>query len=198
LGLEDINDEKNKDAGAYKVEYLLKYLSAQPVYYDVVIASNLGVNDLNYVDVEKASSSYISAYTNLLNFTQSVFVNGKKVNSSWRKRDNVINVDFYFVSINPIDEKLLNACDKSNTRTTSKIVNYNKKMSDIYGKKYLDSYSKYNDWFAQTIKNGQARFLYKKCVDKNGNSYTCEDGLHYSEYMEKTYIYEFYKSKLLS
>jgi hypothetical protein len=162
-----------------------------------VIASNLGVNDLNHFDSTVASDNYIKVYKALLNTGLDVYVNGQKVNSNWKKSGNVIEVDFNFISVNPINEALLNAYDKNNTRTTAKIINFNQKMSAAFGSKYLDSYSKFNDWFAQTEKNGKPKFLYKECKDNNNNTYQCEDGCHYSEYMEKTYIYNFYKSKLL-
>lgn len=190
-------DGKYKVAGAYQVQTLLTHLSKQPIYYDVVIASNLGVNDLNYYSAEDASSTYISAYNKLLNSSQSVYVNDKIVNGSWKKTGNVIGVQFKFISVNPIDEKLLNAYVKDNKRTTSIINSYNNIMKQTYGSNYLDSSSKFNNWFSQTVNAGQPRFVYKTCIDSNNNKYTCEDGLHYSSYMDKNYIYGFYKSNLL-
>lgn len=185
------------DSGAYQVQYLLSYLSNKSIYYDVKIASNLGVNDLNYYDLQTASNIYNSAYNNFLNSSQNVIVDDKTVSTNWRKTGNVIDVSFNFISVNPIDEKLLNAYTSANTRTLTKINNYNSIMKQTYGSRYLDAYSNFNNWFNQAVKAGQFRYSYRTCVDSNNNKYSCEDGLHYSPYVNKNCIYPFYKNKLL-
>jgi len=190
---------KEYDSGAYQVQYLLDYLSKKDIYYDVIIASNLGVNDLNSDSTtpESYANTYITIYNNLLNSSQKVVVDSVEKNCYWKKSGNVISIDFNFISINPIDEKLLNIFSTSNKRTNNKINKFNIVMKQKYGNKYLDSSSKFNSWFSAADSAKEDRYIYKDCIDSKGNVYKCQDGLHYSEYLNKNYIYKFYKSNLL-
>lgn len=179
------------NSGAYQVDYLLNNLASNGLYYDVKIASNLGVNDINYLDVNESATFYKNMYYDLLNGRRSVVVNNSNVNTTWTKRKNVISVDFNFVSVNPIDENLLNNFDPSNLRTNALINQFNSIMSDSYGNKYINMNSQFGSWFNSTVKAGQKKFIVGNC-----NGINCEDGLHYSSYMNKTFIYPFYKNKL--
>lgn len=174
------------DSGAYQVQYLLSYLSRKPIYYDIKIASNLGVNDLNGVTSQVATKNYISAYDNLLKSSQNVTVDDKTKSCSWKKTGNIIKLNFYFISVNPIDEKQINECFENNKRTNAEINNFNTIMKNKYGSKYIDANSNFDNWFNEATKKGEFRYRSANC-----------DGLHYSQYINKNYIYPFYKNKLL-
>lgn len=185
------------DSGAYQVDYLLKHLGNKNIYYDVKLATNLGVNDINSYTAENASSAYISAYNNLRNSNQSVVVDSTTKNANWRKRGNIIGVNLYFISVNPIDENLLKAYKPSSKRKNSTINSYNQIMKKHFGGMYIDSASKFNSWFLAADKAGQPRYSVRQCTDSNNKKYSCQDGLHYSPYLNQKYIYNFYKSSFL-
>ena len=146
-----------------QLDKLLAKLQSEKKYRDVVILSNLGVNDLNQnIDVTTAANIYISKYNNL-------------INNNWKSK-NYLNISFAFISVNPIDEKLIQ-CITTNNRTNAKINQFNGIMKSKY--KYFDSNS--------IIKNQNFGTTYDI-----SNSCPNGDGLHYNETTDKK-IYTLYK-----
>lgn len=186
------------DSGAYQVQELLTMLSKNNYYSDVIIATNLGVNDLHSFTPEKAFGVYTSAYENLLKSSQPVIVKSQTKSASWKISKNVIKINLYFISVNPIDEKLLNTYVPTNKRTLSSIISYNSLMKNYFGNKYIDSYSQFNNWFNTALKNGQNKYVIGDCYNSNNQVYKCEDGLHYSKYINTKLLYPFYKEKLFA
>lgn len=101
--------------------------------YKYHVIFNMGINDLaEDLDVEKRASEYYNLYKKIIDSNQ--------------------NIDFYFLSVNPIDEKILYSSDLPyyNSRTNKKVEKFNnffiKKLRDekLSNVKYCDSYNSLN------------------------------------------------------
>lgn len=148
-----------------QVNQLLKKLNNEKKYREVVILSNLGVNDINKYDETKSANVYITKYNKLMK-------------SDW-KPTTYLNTSFAFISVNPIDENLIK-CRGDNNRTNKKIDTFNSVMQKTYGSKYFDSNSKLKEKSFGTKYDVRTNCKYG-------------DGLHYNEETDKK-IYSLYKS----
>ena len=95
-------------------------------YYHVLF--NMGVNDLNdNIDIKEQAEKYFNLYKEVI--------------------ENNDNVQFYLLSVNPIDEDVINDNFKTNIRTNAKIEEFNYYLkraminSDLSNIKYCDSYN---------------------------------------------------------
>ncbi len=122
------------------MERLDEILSKESNYtYHVIL--NMGVNDLSY---EKSGKNVANNYYNLYN----------KLFSKYP------NVKFYILSINPIDEKLINITRPSNIRTNYEIENANLQFKRLINEKNTSNVS--------------------FCDSYNSLAFDTEDGLHYT------------------
>lgn len=80
--------------------------------YDYHVVVNMGVNDIDdQIDIEERSSRYFSNYKILA--------------------QKYPNVKFYILSVNPINENVLNKRLLSNQRSNQKIIRFNNKMNSL-------------------------------------------------------------------
>lgn len=141
-----------EEVGKPKLEDILNNRDSK-YHYHVVF--NLGVNDIQYTrDVKKTFDDYFKEYSKLVN--------------EYR------NVDFYFLSVNPIDEDLLNESQPYNLRTNKEIEELNDDFSSAILKmnnfKYCDSYNDLefltNDGIHYLSKTSQdiLNYIARRCV----------------------------------
>ena len=109
--------------------------------YKYYVVFNLGVNDLHYVeDVESRAQEYYKLYNNIIN--------------------NNPNVNFYFLSVNPIIEDVLKENFGHDDKKTNKKINtFNKEMKRLIGKNSLNNF--------------------KYCDSNNSLDFVIPDGIHY-------------------
>jgi len=109
--------------------------------YNYYVLFNLGVNDLHYVeDVESRAQEYYKLYNNIIN--------------------NNPNVNFYFLSVNPIIEDVLKENFGHDDKKTNKKINtFNKEMKRLIGKNSLNNF--------------------KYCDSNNSLDFVIPDGIHY-------------------
>lgn len=105
----------------------LKELLEKNKKYNVHVVFNMGVNDLNYdIDIKARVDEYFELYKRVINEYK--------------------NVKFYFLSVNPVDEDIINDY-WNNIRTNDKIEEFNDITIDILSEKnyynvtYCDSYN---------------------------------------------------------
>lgn len=118
---------------------LLEILNNRDTDYHYHVVFNLGVNDIQYDkgNIDEISDNYINEYNKIV------------------KRYS--DVDFYFLSINPIDEKLLKKSQPENTRT-------NREIDEL------------NEYF----KNSTKQFAnYSYCDSHSKLEFLTDDGIHY-------------------
>lgn len=113
-----------EDIGLKKVKDILDNRNSL-IEYHVVI--NMGVNDIQYYkNLDLQISEYINDYNKLVSLYPTV--------------------NFYLLSINPINEEKLNISQPYNVRTTKAIEHFNKRLienvseNDFENLKYCDSY----------------------------------------------------------
>lgn len=148
-----------------QVNQLLDKLNKEKKYRDIVILSNLGVNDVNRYDATTSANNYIKKY-------------GELMKNNWKSTE-YLKTSFAYISTNPIDEKLIK-CISSNKRTNAKVETFNLVMKKAYGSNYFDSNSQ-----LKKSSFGTGYDIRANCP--NG------DGLHYNASTDKK-IYELYKS----
>ena len=123
-----------EEVGEPELEDILDNRSSK-YHYHVVF--NLGVNDIQYVqNVSVIFDNYFKEYKNLINKYH--------------------NVDFYFLSINPINEDLLNETQPYNVRTNTYIEELN------------------NHFRIVSVNNN-----FKYCDAYNDLEFLTDDGIHY-------------------
>lgn len=117
-----------------------KFLNDKSVTYDVVI--NMGVNDIQY--------------NNDINYT------AQKYNSSFQLLSSIYpEVNFYIMSINPVNDKSINKNFKTNVRTNNNIKKLNEKIVN-----FIDDINYSN---------------LKYCDSYNDINFNTKDGLHYTK-----------------
>lgn len=109
---------------------------------NVAVVINMGVNDISfYNNIKGTVNAYKEGYT----MPAKIFP----------------NVHFYILSINPINENIINDYFKLNTRTNKKI-------------------EKTNNMFQEYINNSKKENL-KYCDSYNNINFNTKDGLHYTK-----------------
>ena len=117
---------------------LIDILDNRDLNYHYHVVFNLGVNDIQFTkDIEQVASNYIKEYEKIIRKYQ--------------------NIDFYFLSVNPIDENVINNHFNSNIRTNKNIVKLNAAFKDS-----TDEFSNY-----------------RYCDSYNSLDFKTYDGLHY-------------------
>ena len=109
--------------------------------YKYYVVFNLGVNDLHYVeDVELRVQEYYKLYNNIVK--------------------NNPNIDFYFLSVNPIIEDVLKEnFGYDDKKTNKKIDRFNKEMKNLIDNSNLNNF--------------------KYCDSNNSLDFIIPDGIHY-------------------
>lgn len=116
-----------KKIGLPKLNNILKN---KKTYYKYHVVFNLGVNDVDdkNLDIEKRASDYYKIYTNLIKQYE--------------------DVNFYFLSVNPVDEsRIYDKFSIYNNRTNKKIEEFNNyfieqlNRDNFNNTKYCDSYN---------------------------------------------------------
>ena len=125
----------------YALHKTYKILKRKDSRYKYNVIFNLGVNDLihyNEVDVKEKANDYFNMYLKLINYFD--------------------DVDFYFLSVNPIDQKFTKweKADKNNR------------------------IEKFNTYIRRRIKNSNLSNVYY-CNTYNNVSFNTFDGLHYTD-----------------
>lgn len=129
--------------------YLTKILKKKKNYYKYHVVFNLGVNDVDYdVDLNERVRNYYKIYRNMI-------IQNKDVN-------------FYFLSVNPIDENRIYDKFPSNIRTNEKIEDFN---DYIYNRLNEDGFNNA-----------------KYCDSYNNLLFSIPDGLHYSDKTDQDII----------
>ena len=128
-----------RDVAKPNLEYYLDNIK-DDINYHVLI--NMGVNDLDsYFNPETIADNYFNLYRNLAT--------------------NYQNIDFYILSVNPIDDSIIyKYFGKNQLRTTKKIINFNTEME--------------NNIYKSNIKN------IRYCDSYNSIRFLSPDGLHYN------------------
>lgn len=152
-----------KLSASSQVTQLLNMLNNEKEYRNIIILSNLGVNDINkYNDITTSANNYINTYNQLLK-------------TSWKSTE-YLDISFGIISVNPIEEELIK-CKTNNIRTNDKINKFNSIMKSKYT--YYDSNT--------IIKQSEFNTGYDIATNcPNG------DGLHYDKDTDLK-IYELYK-----
>lgn len=128
---------------------LKKLLDDKDSKYHYHVVFNLGVNDIQYNNgkIKDTFDKYIREYKKLV-----------------LKYD---DVDFYFLSVNPIDEDLLNKSQPNNIRTNAMI-------------------ERLNEYFEKAIDNSN-NFVY--CDSYHSLDFEAYDGIHYDSETSQNILY---------
>lgn len=126
-----------KNVALYSLKNKLNNLDDDYTYHVIV---NMGVNDLaDDINIKKRAYEYFSDYENLsLEYP---------------------NVNFYLLSINPVDDGIINKYFKTNKRSNKKIESFNYEMNNF-------------------LLNSKSNNLYS-CDSYNSLYFKLPDGLHY-------------------
>ena len=145
IALSGTNIHWFKNVALNRLEEKLNNMDKKYKYHVVI---NMGVNDLN--DTEKAQK-HADDYFYLFYYLVSKYK----------------NVNFYFLSVNPIDDKIIDRFFNQH-RTTEEIIQFNKKIV------YLIK------------KNGYNNFTY--CDSYNNIEFGIPDGLHYNKITDQKIV----------
>lgn len=138
IALSGTNIQWFKNVALNKLEKKLNNMNKEYKYHVVI---NMGVNDLNdFEKAQKHADNYFYLFNKLVSKYESV--------------------NFYFLSVNPIDDKIIDRFFYQH-RTTEEIIQFNKKIV------YLIK------------KNGYNNFTY--CDSYNNINFGIPDGLHYDK-----------------
>jgi len=117
--------------------------------YNYIVVFNLGVNDLNCdIDPKILAKKYFNTYKKIIN-------NNK-------------DIKFYFLSVNPIVEKVINHHDPKQKRTNKKIEEFNKYFINKINDKNINNFN--------------------YCDSYNNLKFNLPDGLHYDSNTNKNII----------
>ncbi len=133
------------------VPELVKILNNKKDYYKYHVIFNLGVNDIDYknLNITTRAKDYYKIYNNLIK--------------------QYTDVNFYILSVNPIDEsRIYKKFCECNNRTNKKI-------------------EEFNNYFIDKIKKGNLSNV-KYCDSYNDMIFNLPDGLHYDDETDQKII----------
>lgn len=144
-----------ENVALYSLKNKLNNLDDNYTYHVIV---NMGVNDLaDDINIKKRAYEYFSDYENLsLEYP---------------------NVNFYLLSINPVDDSIINKYFKTNKRSNKKIESFNYEMNNF-------------------LLNSKSNNLYS-CDSYNSLYFKLSDGLHYDLATEQE-ILDYITNKCIS